>query len=65
MMTGSSYGGYITLAAAIKYGDRIRCALEGFGLSDFVAFLDGTDPHAAATGSRSMAIRPIPRCARS
>jgi dipeptidyl aminopeptidase/acylaminoacyl peptidase len=44
MMTGSSYGGYITLAAAIAYGDRIRCALEGFGLSDFVAFLDGTDP---------------------
>ncbi|HEY7498270.1 MAG TPA: prolyl oligopeptidase family serine peptidase [Vicinamibacterales bacterium] len=44
MITGSSYGGYITLAAAIAYGDRIRCALEGFGLSDFVAFLDGTDP---------------------
>ena len=44
MMTGVSYGGYITLAAAIKYGDRIRCALQGFGLSDFVAFLDGTDP---------------------
>ena len=44
MLTGSSYGGYITLAAAIAYGDRIRCAFEGFGLSDFVAFLDGTDP---------------------
>jgi dipeptidyl aminopeptidase/acylaminoacyl peptidase len=44
MMTGSSYGGYVTLAAAIAYSDRIRCALEGFGLSDFVAFLDGTDP---------------------
>ena len=44
MLTGSSYGGYVTLAAAIAYGDRIRCALEGFGLSDFVAFLDGTDP---------------------
>jgi dipeptidyl aminopeptidase/acylaminoacyl peptidase len=44
MVTGSSYGGYITLAAAIAYGDRIRCALEGFGLSDFAAFLDGTDP---------------------
>jgi len=44
MLTGVSYGGYITLAAAIKYGDRIRCAFEGFGLSDFVAFLDGTDP---------------------
>jgi dipeptidyl aminopeptidase/acylaminoacyl peptidase len=44
MVTGSSYGGYITLAAAIAYGDRIRCAFEGFGLSDFAAFLDGTDP---------------------
>jgi dipeptidyl aminopeptidase/acylaminoacyl peptidase len=44
MVTGSSYGGYITLAAAIAYGDRLRCALEGFGLSDFVTFLDGTDP---------------------
>jgi dipeptidyl aminopeptidase/acylaminoacyl peptidase len=44
MLTGVSYGGYITLAAAIEYGDRIRCALEGFGLSDFAAFLDGTDP---------------------
>jgi len=44
MLTGSSYGGYITLASAIAYGDRIRCAFEGFGLSDFVAFLDGTDP---------------------
>jgi dipeptidyl aminopeptidase/acylaminoacyl peptidase len=44
MVAGSSYGGYITLAAAIAYGDRIRCALEGFGLSDFLAFLDGTDP---------------------
>jgi dipeptidyl aminopeptidase/acylaminoacyl peptidase len=44
MITGSSYGGYITLAAAIAHGDRLRCAFEGFGLSDFVAFLDGTDP---------------------
>jgi dipeptidyl aminopeptidase/acylaminoacyl peptidase len=44
MVTGSSYGGYITLATAIAYGDRIRCAFEGFGLSDFAAFLDGTDP---------------------
>jgi dipeptidyl aminopeptidase/acylaminoacyl peptidase len=44
MLTGVSYGGYITLAAAIAYGDRIRCAFEGFGLSDFAAFLDGTDP---------------------
>jgi dipeptidyl aminopeptidase/acylaminoacyl peptidase len=44
MVTGSSYGGYITYASAIAYGDRIRCAFAGFGLSDFVAFLEGTDP---------------------
>src|SRR5262245_51675959 len=44
MITGSSYGGYITLASSIAYGDRLRCAFAGFGLSDFAAFLDGTDP---------------------
>jgi dipeptidyl aminopeptidase/acylaminoacyl peptidase len=44
LVTGSSYGGYIALAAAIKYGDRIRCVMDGFGLSDFTAFLAGTDP---------------------
>jgi dipeptidyl aminopeptidase/acylaminoacyl peptidase len=44
MVTGSSYGGYITFASAIAYGDRIRCAFAGFGLSDFAAFLDDTDP---------------------
>jgi dipeptidyl aminopeptidase/acylaminoacyl peptidase len=44
MLTGVSYGGYITYAASIAYGDRIRCAFAGFGLSDFVAFLEGTDP---------------------
>jgi dipeptidyl aminopeptidase/acylaminoacyl peptidase len=43
MITGVSYGGYITYASAIAYGDRIRCAFAGFGLSDFAAFLDGTD----------------------
>jgi dipeptidyl aminopeptidase/acylaminoacyl peptidase len=43
MLTGSSYGGYITLAAAIEYGDRIRCAFEGFGMSDLVTFLESTE----------------------
>jgi dipeptidyl aminopeptidase/acylaminoacyl peptidase len=43
MVTGASYGGYLTLMAAIEYGDRIRCAFEGFGMSDLVAFLESTD----------------------
>ncbi|HXW08186.1 MAG TPA: prolyl oligopeptidase family serine peptidase [Vicinamibacterales bacterium] len=43
MVTGGSYGGYLTLAAAIEYGDRIRCAFEGFGMSDLVSFLESTE----------------------
>jgi dipeptidyl aminopeptidase/acylaminoacyl peptidase len=43
MLTGASYGGYLTLMAAAEYGDRIRCAFEGFGMSDLVAFLESTD----------------------
>ena len=52
MITGSSYGGYITLASAIAYGDRLRCAFEGFGIADFVAFLEGTDEARRAERSR-------------
>jgi dipeptidyl aminopeptidase/acylaminoacyl peptidase len=43
MVTGASYGGYLTLMAAAQYGDRIRCAFEGFGMSDLVSFLESTD----------------------
>jgi dipeptidyl aminopeptidase/acylaminoacyl peptidase len=43
MLTGPSYGGYLTLMAAIEYGDRIRCAFEGFGMSDLVSFLESTE----------------------
>ena len=43
MVTGASYGGYLTLMAAAEYGDRIRCAFEGFGMSDLVSFLESTD----------------------
>ena len=43
MVTGASYGGYLSLLAAIEYGDRIRCVFEGFGMSDLVTFLESTD----------------------
>jgi dipeptidyl aminopeptidase/acylaminoacyl peptidase len=43
MLTGASYGGYLTLMAAAEYADRIRCAFEGFGMSDLVSFLESTD----------------------
>jgi len=44
MVTGASYGGFMTLAVAATYPDRIRCVFAGFGQSNLVTFLEGTDP---------------------
>lgn len=43
MITGASYGGYVTLAAAIAYGDRLKAANPAFGITDFPSFLESTD----------------------
>jgi dipeptidyl aminopeptidase/acylaminoacyl peptidase len=45
MVTGGSYGGYMTLAVATHYNDRIRCALDVVGISNFVTFLERTEPY--------------------
>jgi dipeptidyl aminopeptidase/acylaminoacyl peptidase len=45
MVTGVSYGGYMTLAASVHYADRIRCALDSVGISSFVTFLEGTEAY--------------------
>ena len=44
MVTGISYGGYMTYAVAEKYSDRLRCAMAGAAISDFIAYYQGTDP---------------------
>lgn len=44
MITGGSYGGYVSYASAIAYGDRLRGAIAGFAISDFVTFLEATEP---------------------
>lgn len=44
MITGGSYGGYVAYASAIAYGDRLRGAIAGFAISDFVTFLEATEP---------------------
>jgi dipeptidyl aminopeptidase/acylaminoacyl peptidase len=43
MIAGASYGGYVTLAAAIAYGDRLRGANPAFGITDFPSFLESTE----------------------
>jgi dipeptidyl aminopeptidase/acylaminoacyl peptidase len=45
MVTGGSYGGYMTLAVATHYDDLIRCSLDVVGISNFVTFLEHTEPY--------------------
>jgi dipeptidyl aminopeptidase/acylaminoacyl peptidase len=45
MVTGGSYGGYMTLAAATTYNDRIRCSLDVVGISHFATFLKNTESY--------------------
>ena len=45
MITGGSYGGYMTLACATNYNDRIRCALDVVGISNFNTFLKNTESY--------------------
>ncbi len=45
MVTGGSYGGYMTLAVATNYNDRIRCALDVVGISNFATFLKNTEDY--------------------
>jgi dipeptidyl aminopeptidase/acylaminoacyl peptidase len=45
MVTGGSYGGYMTLAVATNYNDRIACALDVVGISSFTTFLTNTESY--------------------
>lgn len=45
MVTGGSYGGYMTLAVATRYNDRIRSAVDVVGISNFRTFLNNTESY--------------------
>ncbi len=45
MVTGGSYGGYMTLAVASHYDAKIRCSLDVVGISNFVTFLQNTESY--------------------
>ena len=45
MVTGGSYGGYMTLAVATHYDAKIRCSLDVVGISNFVTFLQNTESY--------------------
>jgi dipeptidyl aminopeptidase/acylaminoacyl peptidase len=45
MVMGGSYGGYMTLAVATNYNDKIRCAVDVVGISNFNTFLKNTESY--------------------
>ena len=45
MIMGGSYGGYMTLATAFHFADRIRCSVDVVGISNFNTFLKNTEEY--------------------
>ncbi len=45
MITGGSYGGYMTLACAVQYNARVKCSLDVVGISHFGTFLKNTESY--------------------
>ena len=43
-VSGGSYGGFMALAAMIRYGDRLRAGIDWMGVSDFETFLKADRP---------------------
>jgi dipeptidyl aminopeptidase/acylaminoacyl peptidase len=44
-VAGGSYGGYMVLASAVHYSDRLRAAVDVVGISNFVTFLENTQDY--------------------
>ena len=42
---GGSYGGYMVLASAVHYSDRLKAAVDIVGISSFVTFLENTQSY--------------------
>ncbi len=45
MVTGGSYGGYMTLASATHFDAKLRASLAVVGISNFVTFLENTEDY--------------------
>lgn len=42
---GGSYGGYMALASAVHYSDRLKAVVDVVGISNFVTFLENTQDY--------------------
>jgi dipeptidyl aminopeptidase/acylaminoacyl peptidase len=45
VVSGGSYGGYLSLATLVNYSDRLRGGVDVSGFGDFVSFLTNTAPY--------------------
>ncbi len=45
LVSGASYGGYLSLALATLYSERIACAIDEVGIANFVSFLERTESY--------------------
>jgi dipeptidyl aminopeptidase/acylaminoacyl peptidase len=45
MIMGGSYGGYMTLATAFHFADKIKCSVDIVGISNFNTFLKNTEEY--------------------
>jgi dipeptidyl aminopeptidase/acylaminoacyl peptidase len=45
IVTGGSYGGYMSLAVSTNYADRITASIDVVGISNFVTFLQNTESY--------------------
>ena len=45
MVAGGSYGGYMSLAVATTYSDRIAGSIDVVGISNFISFLERTETY--------------------
>ncbi len=44
-VAGGSYGGYMSLASMVHFGDRLRAGIDVVGISNFVTFLESTSAY--------------------
>ena len=44
-VSGGSYGGYMSLASMVHFGDRLRGGIDIVGISNFVTFLESTSAY--------------------
>lgn len=44
-VSGGSYGGYMTLASLVHYGERLQAGIDNVGIANFITFLEQTAPY--------------------